>query len=313
MGAKNVPVIAIKLHMWIMSSWKEEFMVKRGAVMDIWLLHRQGLSFREIGRRVGLDRRTVKKYVEAEGFPLYQTRKRTSKLARYYGLIRDWLESDDYTATWIHDRLKLQGFTGSYDIVKRFVNREKSRQGRIAYVRFETEPGLQAQVDFSEFKVIEPEGRESTYYLFSLVLGYSRVMYAELVDRCTMKNFLECHQRAFGYIGGIPCEILYDNMKNVVIRRLVGRVKWNARFSDFAGHYRFKPIACPPYSPWYKGKVERPFDYIRERFWRGYRFMEIDRTNGELQAWLDQTIRKRSGSTKLEKRLKTIQSEISST
>jgi hypothetical protein len=150
---------------------------------------------------------------------------------------------------------------------------------------------------FPEYAVVEPDGRESTYYLFSLVLGYSRVIYAELVDLCTMKTFLECHQRAFGYIGGIPGEILYDNMKNVVIRRLVGRLNWNARFSDFAGHYRFKPVACPPYSPWYKGKVERPFDYIRERFWRGYRFIGMDQTNRELMSWLDQTANHRIHGT----------------
>ncbi|MGB3976067.1 MAG: IS21 family transposase [bacterium] len=272
-------------------------MIKKGEAMDIWSLHRQGLSFREIGRKLGLDRRTVKKYIENQEFPVYVHRARQSKLAPYFGLIRDWLSTDDYTATWIYDRLKLQNYSGSYDTVKRFVNREKSRRGRLAYARFETEPGLQAQVDFSEFRVLEPDGHESIFYLFSMVLGYARALYAEFVARCTMKTFLECHQRAFGYLGGIPGEILYDNMKNVVIRRLVGRINWNIRFLDFAGHYRFKPVACPPYSPWYKGKVERPFDYIRERFWRGYRFVTLAQTNEDLRIWLDQTANRRIHGT----------------
>ncbi len=297
MGVKNVPDIAINNHMWIMSFRKERLMIRKGEVMDIWTLYRQGYSYRAIARRLGLDRRTVKRYIEAEGFPKYKKRKRSSKLDSYHGLIRDWLEEDDYTATWIHDRLKLQGFTGSYDLVKRFVRREKSRKARLAYVRFETEPGLQAQVDFSEFRIIEADGRESTIYLFVLVLGYSRVMYGEFVNRCIMKNFLECHQRAFGYIGGVPGEILYDNMKNVVIRRLVGRIEWNVRFLDFAGHYRFKPVVCPPYSPWYKGKVERPFDYIRERFWRGRRYINIEQANCELLKWMDQTANRRIHGT----------------
>jgi len=264
-------------------------MIEKGAAMDIWSLHRQGLSYRSIAKRVGLDRRTVQKYVESEAFPVYHTRNRASILTPYYGLIRDWLATDDYSATWIHDRLKLQGFTGSYDIVKRFVRQEIAKRARLAYVRFETEPGLQAQVDFSDFKVREPEGTESVYYLFAMVLGYSRVCYAEIVDRCTMKQFLECHQRAFGYLGGIPGEILYDNMKNVVIRHLVGRVDWNRRFADFAAHYQFKPVACPPYSPWHKGKVERPFHYIRERFWRGYQFADLTHCNSDLLTWLNQT------------------------
>jgi hypothetical protein len=120
-----------------------------------------------------------------------------------------------------------------------------------------------------------------------MVLGFSRQMYVEFIERCTMSTFLDCHKNAFGYFGGIPGEVLYDNLKNVVIKHLVGRVEFNATFRDFATHYRFKPLACPPYSPWCKGKVERPIDYLRERFWRGYRFVDIAQTNKDMRNWLD--------------------------
>ena len=149
----------------------------------------------------------------------------------------------------------------------------------MAYVRFETVPGYQAQVDFADFKVIEPDGSEKTVYGFIMVLGFSRHMYVEFVEHCTMPVFLDCHKKAFGFFGGVPAEILYDNMKNVVICRLVGRAQFNDTFTDFAAHYRFKPVACPPYSPWYKGKVERPVHYLRERFWRGYTFTGLKRAN----------------------------------
>ncbi len=72
--------------------------------------------------------------------------------------------------------------------------------------------------------------------------------------------------------GGVPAEILYDNMKNVVIKLQGTHVQWNAAFESFALHYGFKPRVTPPYAPWVKGKVERPIDYIRERFWRGYNY-----------------------------------------
>jgi hypothetical protein len=122
-------------------------------------------------------------------------------------------------------------------------------------------------------------------------------MYAELVSRCTLEAFLDGHIRGFQYLGGVPAEILYDNMKNVVIKRSGGRVEFNGEFLHFAHHYRFTPVACPPYSPWVKGKVERPMHYIRERFWRGYRFESLGRANRDLLSWLNTTANERLHDT----------------
>jgi len=266
--------------------------------MDIIALHRQGHSMRFIAKKLGLHRNTVKKYIIGKRFPEYRrTTRRLSILAPFTRIIEDWLSQDNYRASWIFERLKPIGYSGGYDTVKHFVRPHKEQMARIAYVRFETMPGLQAQVDWADFQVREPNGTTSTLYLFLLILGYCRAMYAEFVPRCTLESFLDGHIHAFHYLGGVPSEALYDNMKHVVIRRLVGRVNFNPELLHFARHYGFTPKACPPYGPWVKGKVERPVDYIRESFWRGYPFESVDKANRDLRDWLDTTANRRIHGT----------------
>jgi transposase len=273
-------------------------MITKEAFMDIIALHRQGHSMRFIARKVGLHRKTVKKYIIGKGFPEYRrSGRKPSILAPFARIIQDWLNQDNFRASWIFHRLKSMGYTGGYDTVKNFVRPLKEQQVRIAYIRFETMPGLQAQVDWADFQIREPNGTTSTVYLFILLLGYCRAMYAEFVHRCTLESFLDAHIRAFHYLGGVPSEVLYDNMKHVVIRRLVGRVQFNVELLHFAHHYGFTPKACPPYGPWVKGKVERPVDYIREGFWRGYPFDSIEKANRDLHEWLDTTANRRIHGT----------------
>lgn len=262
-------------------------MIGKEDCMDIWVLHRQGHSQRSISRITGLNRRTIKKYLEVGEIPQYKVTNRTSGLDPYYRMIGDWLKAEDYKATRIYELVSLQGYQGSYETVKRYVSKIKQERDRVAYLRFETHPGLQAQVDLADFKVVIEADVEITLYVFIMVLGFSRHMYVEFIERCTMTAFLDAHKNAFGFFGGVPGEIVYDNLKNVVIRHLVGRVEFNATFADFALHYRFRPVACPPYSPWCKGKVERPIDYIRERFWRGYSFSDLLQGNKDIHHWLN--------------------------
>jgi len=116
-----------------------------------------------------------------------------------------------------------------------------------------------------------------------------------------MTNFLSCHQHAFGFFGGIPAEILYDNMKNVVIQRMLNKIQWNKDFEAFAMHYGYKPLLTPPYCPWAKGKVERPIKYVRERFWRGYNFTDITQANINIRQWIKTVAGERNHGTTREK------------
>ena len=263
-------------------------MVTREVRMDIVALHRQGLSNRQIAKRLGIHRLTVSRYLERDGQPPPASAlRRESAVEAFTDRIKAWMEEDDYHATWMYQRLKVLGFTGGVRAVQRFVRGVRDRLVRKAFLRFETEPGQQAQVDFAELAVVDETGEVvAKFHMFLMVLGFSRKRYAELLLRPDLTNFLEAHQRAFRFFGGVPSEILYDCMKTVVIRRRGKAPQWNEGFLSFAEHTGFSPRLCPPYASWVKGKVERPIRFIREGFWRGYRCASLSSGNRDLLAWL---------------------------
>ena len=276
-------------------------MITRETNVDINYFSQNGLSYREIGRMTGHDRRTVKRYAENPGLigkPKTMA-DRPSKLDEFVPLIENWLKDDpQYKGSWILDQLRKHGYNGGRTIVSDFVQRIKEDNRRIAYIRFETDPGRQAQVDFGDFKVEMPDGSEKTYYMFCMILGYSHGIYAEFLERCDMVSFLDAHQRAFAYLGGVPSEIIYDRMRNVFVRKLSGKSQFTQGLMTVANHYGFTPDVCPAYSPWVKGKVERPMDFIREGFWRGYGFTSLESVNRDILLFLEDKAQRIHGTTR---------------
>ncbi len=128
--------------------------------MDILTLNRKGLTQRGIARKLSISRTTVQKYLEYPdlAFARPAGRKRKSQFDAYAENIEAWISEDPfYTATWIYGRLRAMGFAGNYEIVKRRGSKIKNRRQAVAYMRFETEPGYQAQVDFGEFRIVQGE------------------------------------------------------------------------------------------------------------------------------------------------------------
>jgi len=157
----------------------------RGAIWkEIRADHQKGLSYSELGRKYNIDRRTAKKYAESESRPEYVlTDSKPSKLDSYKPQITLWLEEAPYSAMRIWEKVKEQGFEGGYTTVKHFVRGKKEQLNEQATVRFETMPGLQAQVDwafFEDFRVRENK-EEKKLYCFLMILGYSRMRYIEFV------------------------------------------------------------------------------------------------------------------------------------
>jgi transposase len=186
-------------------------------------LHRQGLSVTAIARRTGRDPKTVRKYIE-RGLepPVYGPRQvgRPGKLLPFVDYIRERLAAfPDLTATRLLREIRERGYGGAYSLVKRFVAAVRPNDGpRPFEARFETPPGLQAQVDFARFVVgFEDEpGANHIIWLFSMVLGHSRHIFARFVLHQDLQTLLRCHMAAFEAIGGVPVEILYDRMKTAV-------------------------------------------------------------------------------------------------
>lgn len=274
-------------------------MTKKEGALDILRLKREGLSNRRIAQKLGIDRRTVKKYVKNPEKALQPSYKpRSSKLDPFTENVKVWMDQDLlYSAVWIYDRLKRMGYTGGYEIVKRYVRTLKAEKTRVAYLRFETEPGRQAQVDWAEFFWSLPDGTSIRLYVFAMILGYSRALYCELVEKCDLTTFLDCHIRAFDYFGGVPQEILYDRMKNVFLRKLAGKAVFNRSLESLALHYGFQPMVAPAYAPWVKGKIERPIEFVREGFWRGYGYSSLEQANRDLLEWLQMKSLRVHGTT----------------
>jgi len=156
-------------------------------------------------------------------------------------------------------------------------------------VRFETPPGEQAQVDLARFEVAftDEPGQTRVVWLFSMVLGFSRLIWAQFVIHQDLQSVLCCHVAALSAIGGAPREILYDRMKTAVIGEDAdGLVIYNRGLLDLARHFGLHPRACRPYRAKTKGKVERPFRYIREDFFLARSFLDLDDLNAQLRHWL---------------------------
>jgi transposase len=268
--------------------------VRLGELMMILDLHRQGLSITAIARRTGRDPKTVRKYVE-RGLepPAYGPRQvgRPSKLAPYLDYLRERVAAfPDLSAVRLTRELRERGYKGAYTAVKRFIAAIRPEsQAKPFEVRFETPPGYQAQVDFARFVTTftDEPGIVRIVWLFSMVLGHSRHIFARFVMHQDLQTLLRCHMLAFTAIGGVPIEILYDRMKTAVTGEDGdGHIIYNRSLIALGRHYGFLPKACRPYRAKTKGKVERPFSYIRQDFFLGRTFRSLDDLNTQLDDWL---------------------------
>jgi len=271
-------------------------MLGREIFMEVHVLHRQGKSIRQISRELGISRNTVRRRLRAEQVPVAEIRARKpTKLDNYRGYLQTRIAAakpDWIPASVMFEEIRAQGYDGCITTVRNYVRTMKPAPRPDPVVRFETEPGHQMQVDWGVFRL---NGKRVS--LFLSTLGWSRFAYGVFVDNEQFDTLRSCHEQAFEEFGGVPLEILYDNMKTVVTKRNAygdGLHQFHAGLQDLAQHYGFLPRLCRPYRAKTKGKVERQIGYIRRSFFiplitryrQSAEELDLNSLNLEFARWL---------------------------
>lgn len=272
----------------------------------------QGLSKAAIARQVGIDRRTVYRWMAAgeldpdpETGLLPKPSRRAPqpcKLDPYRDIIRTRLETyPDLSAVRLFEEVKAAGYSGGYTQLKDFVREIRPKPEAEPLVRFETEPGHQAQVDFAQVRL--PWGKR---FALIVVLGYSRLLWLRFFPKDDMRTLFKGLEEAFTFFGGVPRELLFDQMASVItadLRDQGGRLVENAEFLRFAAHWGFRVRACRPYRAKTKGKVERPIRYLRGNFLYGREFLGDGDLAAQAESWMERTANVRIHATTKEKPL----------
>ncbi len=265
----------------------------------------QGMTKTALAKQLGVSRRTVYYWIETDQLDRDESEVTVqygprptvpTKLDAYKGVIVSRLaEYPALTAVRLFEEIKASGYGGCYTQVKEYVRTVRPRAPEEPVVRFETPPTHQGQVDFADFRL--PWGKR---YAFLVVLGYSRVLWLQFFTRQSMQHVFEGLEAAFSFFGGVPRELLFDQMKAVITkdeRASGGRVTENAEFLRFAHHWDFRVRACRPYRAKTKGKVERPVSYVRSSFFYGRTFTSDEDLNHQARHWLDHVANVRTHGT----------------
>lgn len=269
---------------------------------------RQGHGVREITRALGLSRNTVRKYLRDDAAPCKAPRvERAHKLDPYkpYLIARiNAAKPHRLPATVLMNEIKVQGYHGGLTRLRMFLLEQYlSERKPDPLVRFETPAGQQMQVDWIVFRRgVNPLSA------FVATLGHSRASFVEFVCDEKLETLLRCHEAAFDYFGGVAREVLYDNMKTVVLERNAygeGQHRFHPTFLDFAQHHGFTPRLCKPYRAKTKGKVERFNGYLRRSFYNPLAsrlamsgvLLDATTANAEVRSWLAETANARTHGT----------------
>ena len=234
------------------------------SVIRRWAFRDQ-LSIREISRRTGLSRNTIRKYLRSGSVePKFKVPDRPSKLDAFADKLAGWLKSEaaksrkqKRTAKQLYADLRSFGYGGSYSRVAAFVRdwkadrqREQQTSGRGIFVPLVFQSGEAFQFDWSEDWAVLG-GERVKLQVAHIKLSYSRAFLVRAYLLQTHEMLFDAHYQAFRVLGGVPRRGIYDNMRTAVDR--VGRGKnrqVNARFTAMVSYYLFNPEFCNPASGW---------------------------------------------------------------
>jgi len=263
-------------------------------------LARQGYGFKPIGRKLGLDWRTVKKLFYMPAPPQPRPRERASILDNFKPIIDGWLGlNPQMMAVDIERKLRSLGYEGSYSTVKRYGHFRKEEIFREATVRFETLPGQQAQVDFAVARAHYVDGSEDKVVIYFFLLSFSRWKEADISENQRRKALMYRMEQTFWKIGGVAKEVLFDNLAPVAARARTLRSEGELaeEWQRFEAYYGFKTRLSMAYRAQTKGKVERPIEPVK-RFIESGVFLSRGHLRRELHRYIQEENEKVHSTTR---------------
>jgi transposase len=274
-------------------------MIDRRIVFEMYRLKNEGCSNSKISQELNLSRNTVKKYLDEPDIKMIIRQKKASKLDNYKDLIDEYLEKDiKVNSMVIYRKIKDRGYDGKTTILRDYL---KNKRGKIktkkAFIRFESEPGKQMQIDWGHFGALTYEGTKRKLSAFVIVEAHSRMMYVQFTHSQNQETLHMALLNAFKFYGGTPIELVCDNMRTAVVERSSGFVRFNESFLEFLRPFKIKPIACNVRAPYEKGKVENAVKYVRNNFYPLREFNGLNDANEQVKKWLFETANQRVHKT----------------
>jgi len=275
-----------------------EFITSREVLENqLVTLHDEGVSIRALCRRFKMGRNTVRKILrkhtgkrdkDHSALPTPRD-SRKSKLDDYIENIKKLIKDfPDITGQRIFEEIRKDGYQGGKSILKEKVRELRPRPKKEPYVRFETDPAVQGQMDWSPYTINFKRTGKADVLCFSYILGFSRRQYIDFTMDRKFHTLIRRHVDAFEYFGGVPYECLYDGEKTVILRWEAGHPVFNPKFVAFITHYRCRPRACKPRSPKTKGKVEAPFQFVEGNLLNGRHFQDFDDLRATARWWMSE-------------------------
>jgi transposase len=258
-------------------------------------MHAEGWTIRALSRHFQMGRNNLRRILRKnasarnEGHDiLAQTRRQTprqSKLDPFVPAMKALLEQfPDITGQRLHEELKIKGYEGGISILRGRLRHLRPKPKRDPVIRFETDPGVQGQMDWSPYTIPFTRTGKAEVLCFSYILGFSRRQYIDFTTNRKFFTLIRRHQDAFHHFEGVPTQCLYDGEKTVLLRWEAGRPVYNPAFIAFITHYHCKPVAV--HRPETKGKIEAPFLYVEKNLLNARKFQDLDDLKGTARWWL---------------------------
>lgn len=265
---------------------EEEIVIKQNQWCAVRTLFEQGLNKSNIARQLGLDLKTVRKWIAKPFQP--QQRERARSLDPYAAFLQARAPEVGFNGAVLLREVRLLGYEGSYPVLLRYIRpwRQAAQASVEPTIRFETDPGQQAQVDWGSTNVVFDAGIKRVH-LFVMVLGYSRRIFVKAYLNERLDALLDGHCAAFAHFGGRTRSILYDNPRTIVLDKeeQTGSVRWNSSFKDRMDFYGVELRLCRYYRAQTKGKVESGVKYVKRNALVGRSFHHLQHLNDWLIEW----------------------------